>query len=78
MDIWSIPLAIVVLIVTAITIWSVRKWQSGDPVVNGRDSQIPEAIEEHPFTLNPILWVILVAVFFIGIVIFYYAFSSSY
>ncbi|BAQ10346.1 hypothetical protein OXB_1875 [Bacillus sp. OxB-1] len=78
MDIWSIPLAIVVLIITAITIWSVRKWRSFDPVVNGKDSPIPEAIEEHPYTLNPIFWVILVAVFFIGIVIFYYAFSSSY
>ena len=34
------------------------------------------AIEEHPFTLNPIIWIVLVAVFFIGIVIFYYAASS--
>jgi hypothetical protein len=46
-----------------------------DPVVHGKDSQVPEAIEEHPYTLNPIFWVILVATFFIGIVIFYYATS---
>lgn len=78
MDIWTIPVAIVVLIVTVITIRSVRRWQSVDPVVDGRDSQIPEAIEEHPFALNPIIWVILVVTFFIGIVIFYYAFNSAY
>ncbi|MFS0574427.1 hypothetical protein AB1K83_02200 [Sporosarcina sp. 179-K 3D1 HS] len=78
MDIWSIPMAIVVLIITMITIRAVRKWQSVDPVVKGHDSSIPEAIEEHPFGLNPIIWVILVVTIFIGIVIFYYAFTSSF
>jgi len=45
-------------------------------VVDGQENLIPDPIEEHPFTLNPIIWVVLVAVFFIGIVIFYYAASS--
>ena len=47
-------------------------------LVNGQDSAIPKAIEEHPFTLNPIIWVIAVAGIFMFIVIFYYATSSSY
>ena len=76
MDIWTGPLIVVVLIICMIGIASVRKWHRADAVVDGQDSAIPEAIEDHPFTLNPIIWVILVAAFFMGIVIFYYATSS--
>ena len=78
MDIWSVPMIIVVAIICAIGLASVRKWQRADAVVDGQDSAIPKAIEEHPFTLNPIIWVILVAAAFMFIVIFYYATSSSY
>lgn len=76
MDIWTVPLIIVILIICLIGIKSVRKWNKADPVVDGKDSSIPEAIEDHPFTLNPIIWVILVASAFTFIVIFYYATSS--
>jgi hypothetical protein len=76
MDIWTVPLLIVVAIICAIGFASVRKWNKADRVVNGHDSSIPAAIEDHPFTLNPIIWVILVATLFTGIVIFYYATSS--
>ncbi|MBE1553635.1 hypothetical protein [Sporosarcina limicola] len=76
MDIWTIPLIIVVIIICMIGFASVRKWNKVEHVVNGQDDAIPEAIEEHPFTLNPILWVILIATLFTGIVIFYYATSS--
>ena len=78
MDIWTIPLIIVVLIICLIGFASVRKFAKADRVVNGQDSAIPEVIEDHPFSVNPIFWVILVATFFTGIVIFYYATSSSY
>ena len=63
MDIWTVPLVFVIVIICLIGFASVRKWHRADPVVNGQDSAIPEAIEEHPFTLNPIIWVILVAKF---------------
>ncbi len=76
MEIWTIPFSIVVIIICMIGFLSVRKWNKADRVVHGQDSAIPEAIEDHPFTVNPILWVILVATLFTGIVIFYYATSS--
>ncbi len=78
MDIWTVPLIFVVLIICAIGFVSVRKLSKLDPVIRGKDSAIPEAIEEHPFALNPIIWVILVGVIFMSIVITYYAASSSY
>jgi quinol-cytochrome oxidoreductase complex cytochrome b subunit len=76
MDIWTVPMIIVVLIICMIGLASVRKMHQVDAVVKGQDSAIPKAIEEHPYTLNPIIWIILIAAFFIGIVIFYYATSS--
>lgn len=75
MDIWTVPLIFVVLLILMIGFLSIRKWKKVDAVLQAKDNPIPEAIEEHPFTLNPIFWVILVATFFTGIVIFYYATS---
>jgi len=54
----------------------VKKWNKATVVINGTDDQISGPIEEHPFTLNPIIWIALVAAIFIGIVIFSYAASS--
>jgi hypothetical protein len=76
LDIWTVPLIIVVLIICMIGFISVRKWNKANTVFETQDSQTAATVEEHPFTLNPIFWVILVSVFFIGIVIFYYAASS--
>lgn len=77
MDVWAVPLITVVLIICLIGFISVKKWnKAAVVVVDGQNDQIPGPIEEHPFTLNPIIWIVLVAVFFIGIVIFYYAASS--
>lgn len=76
MDIWTIPFAIVVIIICAIGIISARKSSRATAgFLNERDAEMPKAIENHPFTLNPILWIIMVATLFIGIIIFYYAFS---
>ncbi len=75
MDIWTVPLVIVVLIICLIGFVSVRKWNKANVVVEVQDSQIPAEMEDHPFTLNPIIWVILVAVLFMLTVIFYYATS---
>ena len=76
LDVWTVPLITVVLIICIIGFISVKKWRKASVVVNGQDNQTSGPIEEHPFTLNPIIWITLVAVFFIGIVIFYYAASS--
>lgn len=78
MDIWIVPMVIVVVIICAIALASTRKSHRANALGNGQDSAIPKAIEEHPFTLNPIIWVIAVAGIFMFIVIFYYATSSSY
>ncbi len=75
LDVWTVPLILVVLIICVIGITAVLKWNKA-VIVIGEDGPIPAEIEEHPFTLNPIIWVVLVATFFIGIVIFYYAASS--
>lgn len=74
MDVWAVPLIGVVVIICLISIVSVRKSNKASAMVKGR-TEINDAIEDHPFTLNPILWVILVATIFVGIVIVYYAAS---
>ncbi|NYF24061.1 hypothetical protein [Sporosarcina sp. JAI121] len=77
MDIWTVPLIIVVLIIGLISFVSVRKWNKANAAVEVQDSRNPAVVEEdHPFTLNPIIWIALASVFFMGIVIFYYATSS--
>jgi len=76
LDVWTVPFIIVVLVICIISFIAVKKWNKVTVVVDGQDDQISDPIEEHPFTLNPIIWIVLVAVFFIGIVIFYYAASS--
>lgn len=77
MGIWTGPLIIVAVTISLISIAAIRKSSKMASLVDGRD-EIAEAIEEHPFTLNPIIWVIMVAVIFIGIVIFYYATTPFY
>ena len=74
MDIWKVPLIVVTVIICLISIVAVRKSSKEVSVVKGQE-EINEAIKEHPFTLNPILWIILVAAVFMGIVIVYYAAS---
>ncbi|MCZ2257177.1 hypothetical protein [Sporosarcina sp. G11-34] len=74
MDIWKGPLTVVVVVICLICIFAVRKSSGGVPEEEAR-SEISSTIVEHPFTLNPILWIILIAVTFMGIVITYYATS---
>lgn len=76
MDIWTGPLIFVIVIICLISIFAVRKSSRGAPEKEGR-SEINSAIVEHPFTLNPLLWIILIAVTFMGIVITYYATSFN-
>lgn len=71
--IWILPYLVVTAIILWITIASVRKAMMS----TGERTEISETIEDHPFTLNPIIWVILLATIFIGIVIVYYAVNFS-
>ena len=75
MDIWTIPFIIVVIVICTICAVSVRKTERTAGILNEKNAEIPDAIEEHPFTLNPILWIILVSAIFVGLIILYYAFS---
>lgn len=72
MSVWIMPLIIVTFILSWITIASIRKTTKLSSLTSGRD-EISETVEEHPFTVNPIIWIILVATVFVGIVITYYA-----
>ncbi|WP_186669393.1 hypothetical protein [Sporosarcina sp. BP05] len=76
MDVWTVPLITVALIISIIGFIAVMKWRKASVLAEGPDNHISGPIEEHPFNLNPIIWIVLVAVLFIGIVIFYYAASS--
>lgn len=76
MDIWTGPLIIVIVIICLISIFAVRKSSREVREVEGR-TEINSAIVKHPFTLNPLLWIILIAVTFMGIVITYYATSFN-
>lgn len=68
------PLIFVTLIILLIGYLAMRKSSKAESAVKGR-AETNEVIEEHPFGLNPILWIIFIATFFMGIVIFYYATS---
>ena len=76
LDIWTVPFVIVVLIIISISVVSVWKWNKAFAVISGQDIQTAAENEDHPFKLNPIIWIALTALFFILIVIFYYAASS--
>ena len=75
MDIWTIPFIIVVIIISTISVLSVQKSNRAVGILNEKNAEMPKAIEDHPFTLNPIFWIILVATLFVGIIILYYAFA---
>lgn len=72
MAIWIIPYIFVAAIIVWICVAAIRKSSKFSSVLNGRD-EIAEEIVEHPFTVNPIIWVIIIATLFISWIIFYYA-----
>lgn len=74
LTVWVMPFLIVSFLLVWITVSSIRKTSKLASLTDGRD-EISENVEEHPFTLNPIIWIILIASIFMGIVIVYYAAS---
>ncbi|WP_336823370.1 hypothetical protein [Sporosarcina sp. USHLN248] len=75
-DIWPVPIGIVIIVIGAVCFFSVRSYNRMKVVLNERDQNVPDNVENHPFTMNPILWVIGIAALFILFVIFYYWASS--
>ena len=80
MGIWTWPLLGVIFIICAIGFVMTRRimvFERKRGQTN--DTPIPVAVKDHPFTLNPILWVLVAALVFVSILIgYYYATSSSY
>lgn len=77
MAIWIFPIAIVFVIIGLIGWNAIRKWGAMPATsLSEQDYGVPETIEDHPLSLNPIIWVIGVAAIFILFVIFYYWASS--
>ena len=72
LTVWIVPFIFVVFVTLTITLYAVRRSSNLASLSSGRD-EVGDAFEEHPFTLNPIIWIILIASVFIGIVIVYYA-----
>lgn len=70
LDIWTTPLVIVVSIMVLIGLAGIRK--SSRSFQLNEKNQIPNIAAEHPFMMNPLLWIIVVATVFILAVIFYY------
>ncbi|GEN83997.1 hypothetical protein SLU01_23090 [Sporosarcina luteola] len=76
-DVWTFPLAIVILVIAFIGWKAIKNWNQMNVALEERDSGVSEVVEDHPFTANPILWVIGVAALFILFVIFFYWASSK-
>ncbi len=79
MGIWTWPLLGVVLFISAIGLystWRVMTFERDRQEVN--DSPIPQAVKNHPFSLNPILWSLIAALILMFVIIAYYATSSPY
>ena len=76
MDIWAWPLLGVVIIISAIGLYStlsIMKFENRRLQTN--DSPVSQEVKQHPYTMNPIVWVLLAALVFIAIVIAYYTAS---
>lgn len=77
MGIWTWPLLGVILIISAIGFYStlsIMKFENRRQQAN--DSPVSQAVKEHPYTMNPVVWVLVAALVFISVIIAYYAASS--
>lgn len=77
MTVWVVPLIIVNVLLLWVTLTAIRKSSRLASLATGRD-EIPEIVEEHPFKINPIIWIILIAAAFMGFVIAYYAAGGGF
>lgn len=73
MGMWLIPALIAIAIISAISLVStlkIAKMTSQRKSEN--DTPISETVEDYSTMLNPIVWVYIIFLLFLGIMIFYY------
>jgi len=76
-NMWVWPLLGVMFLIGVIGYYATRQitlLENRRQQVN--DTPIPQAIKEHPYSLNPIVWVYVASLVFITVVIGYYWASS--
>ncbi|MEK4228555.1 short-chain dehydrogenase [Solibacillus sp. FSL H8-0538] len=80
MGIWLYPAIFVVLIICIVAYYlTVSVAHNVEDSGREMDTPIPESLKNHPFILNPIILMYIIAGLFSGIMIFYYwSTSSSY
>lgn len=73
MGMWTIPLIIVIILISIFSYLStVHVAKETERRAQTNDTPIPEAIKNYPTALNPIIWVYVVVGLFFVIFIFYY------
>jgi len=79
MGMWLIPALIAITIISVISFVStlrIAKMTSERKSEN--DTPISETVEEYATMLNPIVWVYIIFLLFLGIMIFYYWSQAGY
>ncbi|GAB0167403.1 short-chain dehydrogenase [Lysinibacillus sp. CTST325] len=79
MGMWLIPALIAITIISAISLVStlkIAKMTSQRKSEN--DTPISETVEEYSTMLNPVVWVYIIFLLFLGIMIFYYWSKAGY
>jgi len=79
MGMWLIPALIAITVISAISLVStlkIAKMTSQRESEN--DTPISETVEDYSTMLNPIVWVYIIFLLFLGIMIFYYWSKAGY
>ncbi|QPQ32254.1 short-chain dehydrogenase [Lysinibacillus sp. JNUCC 51] len=79
MGMWLIPALIAITIISVISFVStlkIAKMTSQRKSEN--DTPISETVEEYATMLNPVVWVYIIFLLFLGIMIFYYWSKAGY
>ncbi|MFJ7731991.1 short-chain dehydrogenase [Lysinibacillus sp. NPDC097231] len=79
MGMWLIPALIAITIISVISFVSTLKIaRMTSERKSENDTPISETVEEYATMLNPIVWVYIIFLLFLGIMIFYYWSKAGY
>ncbi|AHN20710.1 short-chain dehydrogenase [Lysinibacillus sphaericus] len=79
MSMWLIPSLIAITIISVISFVSTMKIaKMTSERKSEKDTPISETVEEYATMLNPIVWVYIIFLLFLGIMIFYYWTKTGY
>ncbi|OEC02751.1 short-chain dehydrogenase [Lysinibacillus sphaericus] len=79
MTMWLIPALIAITIISVISFVStMRIAKMTSERESEKDTPISETVEEYATMLNPIVWVYIIFLLFLGIMIFYYWTKTGY